>query len=120
MGFTAVPRCTMNIIDEIIYFLVKHGANMNLANADGRTPQHFVMTYNCNNAAICLINQSTGFGSVSFQGKAVLHWPAENNRELVGSLIERGADVNAFNKEGSTVLHWAALNNPELICFSVG
>uniref|UniRef100_A0A8C1ZTY9 Euchromatic histone-lysine N-methyltransferase 1a n=1 Tax=Cyprinus carpio TaxID=7962 RepID=A0A8C1ZTY9_CYPCA len=110
---------------EICHVLVQAGANLDMCDAEQRTP----LMYACENNHLetvkyllkaAFICQSTcliieDYGSSSFGqddgGWAPLTWATENmNLEQVKMLISAGADVQIRDKEENVCLHWAAFS----------
>ncbi|AVP87007.1 hypothetical protein phytr_440 [Candidatus Phycorickettsia trachydisci] len=85
---------------EAVKLLVKHGANLNLPDHEGRTPVYWAAC--CNNQAMveCLYeNGADIFGKYEKIEESLLHVAAENNNtQLIELLISKGVDPNIRTK----------------------
>ncbi|MEG5063542.1 ankyrin repeat domain-containing protein [Microcoleus sp. B3-A4] len=72
---------------EIVYFLIKNGAKLNVENKEGNTPLHLAVQYDSQHSYL-----------------------PRNRLEIVSFLIAKGAKLNVKNNQGQTPLHIAVLN----------
>jgi ankyrin repeat protein len=78
-GLTPLHLAAWNNNAKIVKELLKHGAQVNAVNTEGRTSLHYA------------------FGHI------------DNNIEIIQILLEYGAHINAQDKDGNTPLHLAVL-----------
>jgi hypothetical protein len=87
---------------KVVEFLVKKGADVNLADKKGRTPLHLSETPMI---AQILIDNGAHVDARSKDGNTKLHMVPP--LDVAQILVDHGADVNAKNKEGKTPLDLA-------------
>lgn len=89
--------------EEVAQLLIERGANVNIADNDGRTP-----LLRCESLEIAqlLIAHGANVNATDKDGMTPLHMTAfEETRSALGELlVKHGADVNARNREGYTPL----------------
>ena len=91
-----------NIHLQVIDFLIKKGADVNIKNKKGQTPLHsFIHTLIYKKRKIFTLPKSTFHRRKSFDKKKYL-----NYLKTIKFLIKKGADINITNKEGQTPLHY--------------
>ena len=88
---------------EIVDLLLKNGANINAITICGDTPLQLAKSKN--HTEIIQLLESAA------QEESDLRLAALNERtDVVDSLLERGANINAKDRHGYTILHHAAMN----------
>ncbi|XP_014238062.2 ankyrin-1-like [Trichogramma pretiosum] len=94
-------------------FLLKRGANPNLADEDGSTPLHVICSRECDDDLVELFFQMCDDSNHPSQvdtrdklGNPPLHLAVRNsNKKAAKFLLKRGANPNLANKNGYTPLH---------------
>ena len=98
---------------EIVTFLIKAGADVNVQSNFGNTPLHFAAGSNKNPEVVTLlIKAGADVNAKNIDGKTPLHQAAyfNKNPEVITTLIKAGADVNAKNRNGWTPLDVAVIS----------
>lgn len=91
--------------------LLKGGADVNAADADGSTALHWAAQRNYAEAASLLIAAGAKVNAATRYNITPLSLACTNgNVAIVNSLLAAGADPNSTSREGETVLMTAALN----------
>lgn len=93
---------------EKVDLLLKRGAELNLTNVKGGSLLHWgdnmdILKSLLETKADCLINSKDSNGLSPLH-----HWVFSDRTEVVGILLQFGADVNTRDDFGSTPLHFAA------------
>ena len=105
-------RACWNNYLEIAKLLIERGADINLADSDGRTPLYRACWNNYLEIARLLIKGNADVNLAEKDGETPLHvacW--NNNLEIAKLLIERGADINLADSDDETPLYRACLRN---------
>ncbi|XP_063693834.1 uncharacterized protein LOC134825532 [Bolinopsis microptera] len=97
---------------EIVGYLIKHGADVNTTDKFGETPLHVAASdKSAVEVAKLLLEQGAEVNIKDYGGDTPLHVAARKNRvELAKVLLEQGAEVNTKNSNGETPLYLAASN----------
>jgi ankyrin repeat protein len=106
-GKTASHRAAETGHDELLRYLLTHGAEVDARDSDGNTALMFAQTPG---AVTILCDAGASVSAASNVGLTALHFAIEyNNAAVVRALLSRGADPNAPTRTGKTPLHYAAL-----------
>jgi ankyrin repeat protein len=105
---------------EIVTFLIKAGADVNVQSNFGNTPLHFAAGFNNPEVVTLLLEAGADVKAKDEYGRTTLHFAAESNEnpEVVTVLSKAGADVNAkSHTRDKTPLQLAAWRNanPEVL-----
>jgi len=98
--------------DDIVLFLLDHGAAVNgVVDINGDTPLLLAI----NALGVPPLHWHPELRWLDYLWKRMLGWPEdyvelERRKRIVGMLLDRGADVNAFNARGHTALGLVALS----------
>ncbi|OUM57940.1 hypothetical protein PIROE2DRAFT_30021, partial [Piromyces sp. E2] len=105
-----ILACKLKLNQEIIHYLIDHGADINKTNDGGCSP----LMLACKNGDIETAKYLIDNGAdINFRkkrnGKTPLFYLCSHNKgyefvELVDYLIQHGADINAVNNNGDTPL----------------
>lgn len=86
---------------DLVENLIKHGANVNLANKKGQTPLHIAAISNKAFIISLLLKKSAKIDAADKEGNTPLMLAAsENRKEAVKLLVEKGANRKLRNKKG--------------------
>ena len=111
-GRTPLHRCVeLANVPLMELCIVELGANVNVQDANGRTPLHLAARMGLNDIMRVLVQADEiewGLGS-HHKGHSVLHVAAVHGHpDVTRTLLEAGAPVNQQNNVGETALHMAA------------
>ena len=97
-----------------VYLLLDHGADANIAAADGRTPLHKAVMKGNQNLVKLFLEKNALVNTQNADGDSPLHTAVSNGFfDITKLLIKKGSNVNLQNKEGRTPLFLAAENKHE-------
>lgn len=101
---------------EVVEALIRSGADVNAANADGYSCLMLIAKYN-NNFEFNLdaAKNTPEFKDIDFE--KLIEVNNEKNLQIANSLLEGGADINVSNTDGTTALMYASTSphNVDLI-----
>lgn len=101
-GSTPLINAVKKEKKDLIDLLLKHKADVNLCDNDGRVPLSYAHTVEI---AQDLINAGADINAIDREGNSLLMFGYREN--IPQLLLKKGIDVNAKNNEGSTALHIA-------------
>jgi ankyrin repeat protein len=94
---------------EIVELLLKHGADINQADDEGRTALFKVVNKGYRDIVKLLLDHGADVNKARIYGETPLHEPAaQGNNDIVELLLKAGADLNKTDLHGETPLHGAA------------
>ena len=110
-GMTPLSRACTNGSAEMVELLLKGGANPNTAIATGETPLMTCAATGATAAVKLLLARGAAVNAAEpSQHQTALMWAAaERHPDVVGALIEAGADLRARTRKGFSALHFAAM-----------
>ncbi len=117
-GFTPLHAAIENNCIGIVSLLLSRGANPNLQNNEGITPLHWAAFEPPRVEILELLLQQTNINlnTQNTDGTTPLYAAVcSRNREIVNSLLSRGANPNIQDNNGNTPLHAAVHSNNKKI-----
>ncbi|CAG0881844.1 unnamed protein product [Darwinula stevensoni] len=94
--------------DNMVSFLIKNGAALDLFDSCGRTPLLKAVECNHETTATWLLQSGSPVDKPDARGDTCLHYCVRiGNVSLAGLLLERGARLEQQNRDGETPLHIA-------------
>ena len=97
-----------------VYLLLDHGADANIAAADGRTPLHKAVMKGNQNLVKLFLEKNALVNTQNADGDSPLHTAVSNGFfDITKLLIKKGSNVNLQNKEGRTPLFLGVKNKHE-------
>jgi len=108
-GYTPLLQAILIGNGGAIQALVRHGADVNLAAADGPTPVFLAVEKGSIDLVNLLLSQKPDMNVIEEKtGKTLLHEAAISGKsDIVGKLLEAGIPQNAKDKNGRTALSYA-------------
>ena len=93
-------------VKEIIHTLVNHGANVNTKNMFNETPLMKANKKGNINVTKELLNAGADHKIIDGYGNTWIHWAIDGGyrQELIRTMIDHGADVNAMNEHNETAI----------------
>ncbi|CAL1530521.1 unnamed protein product [Lymnaea stagnalis] len=116
-GETPLHKAIMADKPEMVDFLCRHGAKMNIADASGKYPIHVACEKGLLNCITTMIQHGASLEVKDAQSQTPLSGAVlENQTRVAKLLIEQGADVHAMDNLGFRPLHKASnRGNPDLV-----
>ena len=97
-----------------VYLLLNHGADANIAVANGYTPLHWAVMKGNQNLVKLFLKKNALVNTQTADGNSPLHAAVSNGFfDITKLLVEKGSNVNFQNKEGRTPLFLAVANKHE-------
>ena len=94
-----------------VYLLLNHGADANIAGADGYTPLHRAAVKGNQNLVKLFLKKNALVNTQSADGNSPLHEAVSNGFfDITKLLVKKGSNVNLQNKEGRTPLFLGVKN----------
>ena len=94
-----------------VYLLLDHGADANIAAADGRTPLHKAVMKGNQNLVKLFLEKNALVNTQNANGDSPLHTAVSNGFfDITNLLVKKGSNVNLQNKEGRTPLFLGVKN----------
>jgi len=96
-------EAVINGHEEVVKFLLDHGANVDQINHEGRTALHRAVLKNHSAIAQCLVDYLADINIVDANKRTPLHWAAFFGfTECFKILVDNGADVSLRDKSSAT------------------
>jgi ankyrin repeat domain-containing protein 50 len=116
-GSTALHWATWEGHEGVVRLLLGKGADIDAKDIDGWTAMRFAVQKREMAMAMLLFEKGAAdFNTKDKNGWTMLYRAAQNgDKDIVSSLLDKGADIYAKNKEGRTALHLAAWMGHEAV-----
>ncbi|XP_073163935.1 ankyrin repeat domain-containing protein 27 isoform X1 [Lepidochelys kempii] len=115
-GFTPLHVAALHGHPELVYLLLKHGANISAKNTNHAVPLHLACQKGHFQVVKCLVDCNAKQNKKDVHGNTPLIYACLNGQhEIAALLLEHGASVNLSNRKGNTALHEAVLGKHEVL-----
>ncbi|XP_067396118.1 ankyrin repeat domain-containing protein 27 [Emydura macquarii macquarii] len=115
-GFTPLHMAALHGHAELVYLLLKHGANISAKNANRAVPLHLACQKSHFQVVKCLVACNAKQNKRDIHGNTPLIYACLNGQhEIAAFLLEHGASVNLSNNKGNTALHEAVIGKHEVL-----
>ncbi|MGH0161946.1 UNVERIFIED_CONTAM: hypothetical protein FKN15_041804 [Acipenser sinensis] len=110
MWLTPLHRAVASRSEDAVRVLIRHSADVNARDKSWQAPLHVAAANKALRCAEVIIIPLLSSVNVSDRGgRTALHHAVLNGHvEMVNLLLEKGANINAFDKKDRRALHWAA------------
>ncbi|KAK1749906.1 ankyrin repeat-containing domain protein [Echria macrotheca] len=121
-GLTAAHLAAYHGHVETLQALARHGADLSLRAEDGSTPSVAAAMSEKFNAVLALLDHNINVNDCNLNGESILHYAIlDGKAELVGKLLQLGADISYSSRKGGAALHLAAhKGNEEIVGMLLG
>ncbi len=107
-------RTALSLVSELelgkknscIKWLLENGANINIADKEGRLPLHYGASMGYTNTHYLI---PTDINIQDNEGRTALSYAVEKEKVTVNQLLDKGADINIADEKGNLPLHYAAM-----------
>lgn len=117
-GRTPLATAVLEEADDVALALIDGGADLLIPNSDGQLPFHIAVRQNMSLIAMKMLEKMKQKGGyflecfLNFEGikgvTPLLLAAKYNQEDIIGALIDAGADVTASTDDGDTALHFVA------------
>ncbi|XP_050779011.1 ankyrin repeat domain-containing protein 27 isoform X3 [Gopherus flavomarginatus] len=115
-GFTPLHVAALYGHPELVYLLLKHGANISAKNMNHAVPLHLACQKGHFQVVKCLVDCNAKQNKKDVHGNTPLIYACLNGQhEIAALLLEHGASVNLSNSKGNTALHEAVIGKHEVL-----
>uniref|UniRef100_A0A8C3RMB5 Ankyrin repeat domain 27 n=1 Tax=Chelydra serpentina TaxID=8475 RepID=A0A8C3RMB5_CHESE len=115
-GFTPLHVAALHGHPELVYLLLKHGANISAKNTNHAVPLHLACQKGHFQVVKCLVDCNAKQNKKDVHGNTPLIYACLNGEhEIAALLLEHGASVNLSNRKGNTALHEAVIQKHEVL-----
>uniref|UniRef100_A0A8C3HST2 Ankyrin repeat domain 27 n=1 Tax=Chrysemys picta bellii TaxID=8478 RepID=A0A8C3HST2_CHRPI len=115
-GFTPLHVAALHGHPELVYLLLKHGANISAKNINHAVPLHLACQKGHFQVVKCLVDCNAKQNKKDVHGNTPLIYACLNGQhEIAALLLEHGASVNLSNSKGNTALHEAVIGKHEVL-----
>jgi len=107
-SYPLIVAASENLLDAVTCFL-RHGANVNLTDANKMTPLHIAAINNHDQIAQNLLEYKADVKSKDIDGRTpLLHAARQGHSDVIKTCLKHGADLNLMDNKNRTALHYAA------------
>lgn len=104
-NMTFLNACRNGQKSIVQIFLKKGGINVNKRDAEGNTPLYYACLKGFRDIVTILLDNDADVSIANNSSEIPLHATARSgNKEIIGKLIQYGANLDATDKEGRTPL----------------
>ncbi|KAM9122589.1 ankyrin repeat domain-containing protein 27 isoform 2-T4 [Pangshura tecta] len=115
-GFTPLHVAALHGHPELVYLLLKHGANISAKNMNHAVPLHLACQKGHFQIVKCLVDCNAKQNKKDVYGNTPLIYACLNGQhDIAALLLEHGASVNLSNSKGNTALHEAVIGKHEVL-----
>nr|XP_025039493.1 ankyrin repeat domain-containing protein 27 isoform X2 [Pelodiscus sinensis] len=115
-GYTPLHMAAMHGHPELVFLLLKHGANISAKNTNHAVPLHLACQKGHFQVVKRLMDCSAKPNKKDVHGNTPLMYACLNGQhEIAALLLEHGASVNLSNSKGNTALHEAVIGKHEIL-----